>query len=209
MQTIIMLVYEFATVLLPAIIVTLAINFGIRKSKSAKCKRYYFCFALITVYLFAAFFITGAGTIYDLMRYGMNIRTEQVNLIPFSDSEIDYLAYGLNVVLFLPFGFLLALACPEFRKYKCTILWSAVLTIMLESSQLLNNRRTDVDDIILNIIGAILGLMIYKLVFRSQKRREAKCVMAQYEIVVLIISTFLGRFLLFNELGAAKLLYGF
>ncbi|MBO5450368.1 MAG: VanZ family protein [Lachnospiraceae bacterium] len=40
---------------------------------------------------------------------------------------------------------------------------------MIETSQLFLNRQTDVDDLMLNTVGVILGLLLYKLLNRKNK----------------------------------------
>ena len=38
-----------------------------------------------------------------------------------------------------------------------------LFSLFIECSQLLNNRSTDVDDLIMNTIGAVIGLMLYRI----------------------------------------------
>ena len=58
-----------------------------------------------------------AGTVYDLFTYGAEIRSEQINLLPFSRT-IDGTAYGLNILLFLPFGLLSPWFCDRMASWK-------------------------------------------------------------------------------------------
>ena len=99
------------------------------------------------------FHLTGAGALSDALRYGIH-RPDQINLIPFS-REIDRIAYFQNVLLFLPLGFLVPHISPRWSSFSGTAFTSFGFSLLIELSQLLNNRRTDVDDLILDTLGAV------------------------------------------------------
>ena len=94
---------------------------------------------------------------YDLFLYGGEIRPEQINLLPFS-RHVDLTAYLLNIVLFLPFGFLVPWFCSRMSGAGRVAAGGLGLSLLVELSQLLNNRSTDVDDLLLNTLGALAGL---------------------------------------------------
>ncbi len=64
------------------------------------------------LYLATVLDLTGAGTLYDCSLYGLQLRTEQINLLPFSQ-EVDIIAYLQNILLFMPLGLLLPLLWPQ------------------------------------------------------------------------------------------------
>ena len=70
---------------------------------------------ILAVYAVGMAHVTGAGTVYDLFLYGGEIRPEQINLLPFS-RHVDLTAYLLNIVLFLPFGFLVPWFCSRMSR---------------------------------------------------------------------------------------------
>ena len=77
----------------------------------------------------------------------------------------DILLYNLagNIVAFMPLGFLIPLA---FRRFKAVItLASAFIFILFaEILQLVSRRGVfDVDDLLLNMLGSIIGYAVYKL----------------------------------------------
>lgn len=164
--------------------------------------------ALFTLYLAAVFQVTGAGTLADLLRYGFELRPSQLNL-NFFTSALTSLGYRLNILLFFPFGFLLPALWPGLRRCWATGLAGLGFSLLIEGSQLLNIRVTDVDDLTANFAGALLGYAAWRLAarfcpwLRSQGRRAAG------EPLLYIAAMFLGRFLLFDEFRLAKLLYGF
>lgn len=78
-----------------------------------------------------------------------------------------------NVLLFIPFGFLSCLAIPKLRRlYRCTLFGGAV-SLAIETIQLLTGRGFfQLDDILTNIIGAVLGssaFLIVKAIKKSVK----------------------------------------
>lgn len=61
-----------------------------------------FGFAL---YIIGVFYVTGAGTLYDAIGLRAESIGKHINIIPFSQG-INIKGYVLNIVLFMPFGFL-------------------------------------------------------------------------------------------------------
>lgn len=81
-----------------------------------------------------------------------------------------------NVLLFLPFGVLLPLTAVRFRTFKSVLAAGLLLSVSIEVVQLglllgrLMNRAADVDDVILNTIGAVLGYAIWALLSKGARR---------------------------------------
>ena len=76
-------------------------------------------------------------------------------------------------------------------------------------TMLSNHRRTDVDDLILNTAGALLGFLLYRGFVRVTKWRGLPYGASRWEPVLYTGAMFAGHFLLFYELGIARLLYHF
>ena len=69
-----------------------------------------------------------------------------------------------NVVMFVPLGFLLPKVSARQRKLWRTMLTTALLVMLVEMVQLFSLRGScDVDDVILNVLGAVIGYGIYKI----------------------------------------------
>jgi glycopeptide antibiotics resistance protein len=103
------------------------------------------------------------------------------NFIPFKifyDSYISHIKYGNytyfiisllgNIVLFIPYGFLL----PSLYeiKGKHVVLLGLSLSLFIELSQLFLPRWTDIDDIILNTFGTFVGYQLYKYCVKIYNR---------------------------------------
>jgi|GEM_PF-339386 glycopeptide antibiotics resistance protein/GNAT superfamily N-acetyltransferase len=131
---------------------------------------YLFLFSVFWIYLLAV-----AAMVFFPFTYGSNIAPFQpsINLIPFSSGGcyVPEVCWGFmrdNVLLTIPFGFGI---CFLTRIKPKTILWLAPAAgIVLESTQLLVSlifkssfRVTDIDDVILNGVGVVLGYAAFRL----------------------------------------------
>lgn len=108
---------------------------------------------------------------YILLLYHLLLSTENaasgMNFIPFKEMtrySIGSRAFFYNVigniVLFIPFGYFVS----DFLKAKQThqiLLVSIIISLTAELIQFKIGRAFDVDDIILNVVGAIIGFMCY------------------------------------------------
>jgi glycopeptide antibiotics resistance protein len=197
--------YEMITIVIPA--ATAVLIFRMCRKENHPHTKYLIGILIFICYLFLLLHVTGAGTVYDFFRYGITLK--HINLVPFSDTDIDVIGYLLNVVLFLPLGIILPFLWAEFRNYMSVMLVGAALSLGIELSQLVNNRATDIDDLILNTFGAILGFLIYRLICRVLKLETPAETGMTAEMILVILAAFWGRFFLFNELGMARHLFGF
>ena len=209
MKDLILKGYEVLTVIIPFLI-TFVILKSLYKKKEMKITYRHFLLVLIfAIYLYGVFYFTAAGTIFDAKLYGLNINAEQLNFIPFSDTNIDIIAYLLNIILFIPLGFLLSYIWSNFNNIKYIFISGVSFSLLIEISQLLNNRRTDIDDLLLNTLGTILGYIMFRLFSHITKRIDKPMSIYKYEVVIYILAIFIFRFFTYNEFGLAKILYGF
>lgn len=66
-----------------------------------------------------------------------------------------------NVIMFVPYGFFATLYA-DIRKGKNAFLLVALASISIECTQLMIGRIFDVDDILLNVMGGMLGFYFYR-----------------------------------------------
>lgn len=89
-----------------------------------------------------------------------------VQLVPL---HVPAWSFALNVLMFVPFGLLLPLVWPRSRSVRRVLAWSLTASTVIELSQLaewitLGNYRTvDVNDLIANTVGGLLGYAILQL----------------------------------------------
>jgi glycopeptide antibiotics resistance protein len=70
-----------------------------------------------------------------------------------------------NIITFIPLGFFISLLFRRFFKLINIVLCCLSIIICIEVAQfILNVGVLDIDDIILNTIGCVLGFMVYKAV---------------------------------------------
>lgn len=142
------------------IIVLLPIMFILRytifKQYSFKKVALVFVYA---VYLSVVFVAVGIPTINGLI---VNIEFNWVPLIDIVNSPVEYVKNTvLNILLFVPLGFLLPTVWNEYRSAKKTLFTGLGISLIIEILQIFTFRLTDVDDLITNTIGAILGYYLY------------------------------------------------
>jgi glycopeptide antibiotics resistance protein len=103
--------------------------------------------------------------------------SRSANLIPFKtvwdyiirhesyNAEIIFINLAANIIVFIPLGFFLPLLIKSFRKISIITALSFVIVLLAESLQyILNVGIFDVDDLILNTLGSMLGYMIFTVV---------------------------------------------
>lgn len=73
-----------------------------------------------------------------------------------------------NVLMFIPFGFLLPALLPPFRRLWLCMLTAVALSTLLEYVQYVTARgHCQLDDVVMNTLGAVIGGLIFRFVFLS------------------------------------------
>lgn len=160
--------------------------------------RHFIWVYVFLLYLFLAISIAGSGSIWDIGQYETVIRTNEINIVPFSSKGA--MTYILNIIMFMPLGFLLPHIWEKCQKFWKVILYGFGFSFTIEMSQLFNKRITDVDDLLMNTLGAIIGYMIWilfkKLNFSSKKIKYSS--LSPIEPTAYILLAVLGNFILYN-----------
>ncbi len=112
---------------------------------------------LFAVYLSAMFAVVGLPDI-RYIRFDLHM-----NLIPFAYMFSDYLNSLLNVLLFLPMGFFLPILWKYFKKFHRTLLFGICTSLLIELLQIFTLRATDVNDLMTNTLGTIVGWCLARL----------------------------------------------
>lgn len=198
---------EILSSLIPFIIVFFIIKKLSKRTLGKKSIKTYALVFSFAVYIIAVFSITGVGTLYNIFQYQFEIRPESINLIPFAQGV--NISYILNIILFVPFGFLCPLIWSNNRSFVKILLSGFSFSLLIEISQLLNIRCTDIDDLAANTLGAVIGYVIFKIFGFVIKERTFLSDHSVFEPYWYILVMFIGRFFLFNEFGLAKMIYNF
>lgn len=70
---------------------------------------------------------------------------------------------ALNIVMFVPLGLLLPVALPSLRRFRCTAAVCLAITLAIETLQYFTGRSADIDDVLLNLLGGMLGYALFAL----------------------------------------------
>ncbi len=135
----------------------------------------FFAYLLLLSYLL--FFSSTYGRTLE-MGYRYNLR-------PFAEirrgiENIDTVGYRYvmvniagNIAAFMPFGFLLPLITERRMHTGKVFVYSLLLTLCAESIQLVSRTGAfDVDDLILNTVGGVLGYWCFALLFGRRRKTE-------------------------------------
>ena len=123
------------------------------------------------IYLVFGFYLTALLALVgfpDVMSLKINIA---VNIIPFVDMASDLINACLNILLFVPFGFFLPILWATFKKIKNIAFMGLITTLFIEISQIFTFRTTDINDIITNTIGTIIGYFIARWITNTFTKR--------------------------------------
>lgn len=146
--------------------------------------------------------IVGIPTFKEYIRLsglGESFFNPNINLIPFSD--VFSLGFVFNILLFVPLGFLCPLISRHYQSIKNTFLIGCGLSLSIEIVQLFTlYRATDIDDLITNVIGTLIGYFCFIFLHRltAPKTRslstlkEPYCM--RYMPAAIIVMTFILGF---------------
>lgn len=122
---------------------------------------------IFAFYIVTVLSITGPGHILDI---GIE-RERTISLVPFKFQDGNLFGMITNIILFIPLGVFLPSLWNKFEKFLNTILVGFSFSLIIEVLQLLNMRATDIDDLLMNTLGAAIGYLIYILLFKKLSSR--------------------------------------
>lgn len=118
------------------------------------------------------------------------------NFIPFKEmfryelsSKLFYRNVVGNVVLFIPFGYFVNYYCKS-KNITYPLVVTSIISLSIETIQMLLGRSFDIDDIILNIIGGLIGYLFYVLgefLLRKTSERFKNSLLLNLICIVIVI----------------------
>jgi glycopeptide antibiotics resistance protein len=99
----------------------------------------------------------------------------QISFIPLLTADVTMIP---NVIMLIPAGFLLPLLSRRATSARRTTLLTGAISLGIEAAQLLsyiafnNGRSVDVNDVIANALGGLLGYLLLTLALRSESLRR-------------------------------------
>ena len=123
---------------------------------------------LFSIYLCVVYTLVGLPNA-AYVRFDLN-----VNLIPFAGFLNGLRDNVLNVLLFVPLGAFLPLLWDRFRRMKRTVLFGFGISLVIEAAQMFTYRATDVNDLITNTLGTLLGFFLGNALRKAIPLQPAK-----------------------------------
>ncbi len=124
------------------------------------------------------------------------------NFIPFKEmfrydfgSAMFYKNVVGNMLMFIPYGFF-ASYFLKLKKPWLILGLTFLVSITIETTQLLIGRVFDIDDIVLNVIGGLLGFTIFYIVDRVKNKFSLLQKNYIYNIMMIIILILIVLYLL-------------
>lgn len=114
------------------------------------------------------------------IRKALTISNQYSNVINLWSVLKDiFLGFICNIILFLPLGFLMPIINRKVYNAKRIVLIGFLISFIIELLQLMTSiagltydRVFDVDDIIANVIGSVIGFLIYKSLRKKTNKME-------------------------------------
>ena len=144
--------------------------------------------------LMSCYFASVAAiTVIPLPIFAQYPKTAYVNLVPLAHTfrdlldsirhqnsllANDVLRYIVgNFVIFVPFGIFLPLAFKKLATYKRVFISAVVGSVLIEIAQFFsryinNYRQADIDDVILNSLGALAGFFLYRVWMEGGRKKS-------------------------------------
>ena len=115
---------------------------------------------IFALYSIAVFSVVGVPTVDTFkVDFGFNL----IPLIDIINNPLDYIKNTiLNIILFIPLGILVPAIWKNYRSIKTMFFMGLALSVSIEILQIFTFRLTDIDDLITNTAGAVIGYYISK-----------------------------------------------
>lgn len=134
------------------------------------------------------------------------------NFIPFKEimrysftSSLFYKNVLGNVLLFIPFGYFVNYILKN-RKIIIATFITLVTSLSIEIIQMNIGRSFDIDDIILNLTGGIIGYFIYKILYNIKEKLPEFLRKEWIYNILWILILVLGSLFLLNYYGVLEVL---
>lgn len=185
--------------------------------KKNKSYLHVICYAIFIIYLLflmkiVLFKYTGLVDVVKGIATGNLNGFRAINLIPLS-SIIEFAKIILegnftrgfnniigNIFVFAPLGYFLPLLFNKCKRINTVILVGFIISFLFETCQyLLYLGSADIDDIILNLIGTVIGFAFYQIIIRLVK--ENKSIKYTVTIIFSIIGFVVAGYLAIDYFG--------
>lgn len=160
------------------ILISIVMRISYKEEEKIRVQHNIFGYMFMIYLIIALAEVVGFPSISEWRRLsGLNeaIFNPNINLIPFNDgSDISGI---LNIIFFMPFGFLLPTLWKKYRSFLKTLSYGIIFSFIIEIGQLFTkNRATDINDLIMNTLGTIIGWIMFNSLRKVFKKLTRKTV---------------------------------
>ena len=110
---------------------------------------------------------------FSITQIEMMLGARSINFIPFyyeNETRFHYKEVLMNVIIFIPFGLYLKMIDIDSKK---AIIYGLLFSFVMECCQFIFKLgASDITDILTNIFGTIIGVVLYSLFIKIFKNRE-------------------------------------
>lgn len=125
-----------------------------------------FVYIIVTLYLTAMCSLVGFPYIT-----GLHV-VFSYNFIPLAGMMSGLSASFLNILLFIPLGILVPCIWSKYRMMKKMVLLGFLTSLSIEVLQIFTFRATDVNDLITNVTGTIIGYFISRVIIKKSPQLD-------------------------------------
>lgn len=118
-------------------------------------------YCIFSFYLVAVYALVGMPNV-SYVRFDLTL-----NLIPIVGMINDLRSNILNVLLFVPLGIMLPILWEKYRGIKDTVRFGFGMSLAIELLQILTFRATDINDLITNTAGTLLGYSVASILMKK------------------------------------------
>ena len=161
----------------PMIVISMVIMISFRICYLIKNKERIVIYKELSMLIFGVYILC----LFQVVTFQDDTAWASNNFIPFREILRYHITSRLfiknvlgNMIMFLPFGFFTSYYL-KVEKIYLPLLLTVIASISIEVVQMLIGRVFDVDDLILNIVGSILGFGIYNLLRIISQKLPAFC----------------------------------
>lgn len=164
------------------------------------------CYAII---VFGAVFLSRGGSYYGVA----NLHLFNSYREAYHKMEISlFRNIILNILLFMPFGFLLPIYSKKLRKIYKIVSIGFLVTLLIETIQYITKIGIfEIDDIFDNTMGVLIGYCIYMILNNLKTKQDRKYIFGYVIPVIAVISIFMGIYVKYEnqELGNLPFEYNY
>lgn len=150
------------------------------------------CF-LLALYFAGIYYVTGLPTVQ------FTVFEPEFYLLPIIGIAGDLRNSILNVILFVPLGFLVPLFCNRFQSFRSVLKLGLGCSLFIELAQMFTYRLSDINDLITNALGALLG---YRLAGVVLKKKASSVCLQSRDILLSAVTAVVAMYFLRPLLGS-------